>query len=326
MTIKNEDILSYNPDLIINTRSEIEFNSENAYEKSDFKSNRSLILNEFELHKPSSKIEKFIQVDEVIESFKENIKNKLQGTEMAVSYFNAETEAEKEEVLNENYNDMVNGSTLIETYSALENIKIELSLVKDDFIISIYGKDVDIDKVLEIDDAYINKLDSHEFNGEHEYINYFNLYYDTQISYLMGEYAYKMENIVTNLGIIEEKNYESKADKSAENVLRYSFDKNNELLHFDLYKNNENSKELQIALKNVFITKYDLNMYYDSFYDLSSIGDEFEIIHEVGQDNIKNLNEKMDNLVKTVMMSELSKNDICSTLVKKSNIRGFFAM
>ena len=44
----------------------------------------------------------------------------------------------------------------------------------------------------------------------------------------------------------------------------------------------------------------------------------------IKDENLKLLEEKLDNLIDSVMMSELSKDDIYKTLKKKSKIRGFF--
>ena len=176
----------------------------------------------------------------------------------------------------------------------------------------------------EIDNTYIEKIDSYEFNNKHEYINYFNLYYDTQISFLIGEYADRIKENIDNLNLIHDDIFTTQADSSSEKIIKTSFDKNNDLLSHDLYKNEINKNELYKAINNIFITKQNLNLYLDSFSDYCSLGDEYDIVHDIKEENIENLNEKLDILVQTVMMSSLAKDDIYKTLSKKSKIRGFF--
>lgn len=322
--INNSDILSYNPNLDINTRPDIETYPESHYEEGKLKSNRSTVLDQFEIHSPSTKVQRLNNVISEIDTYKNNLINILSGNTLANRYFNTDNLEEKEEILKENYEDVSNGSTLLEVYKMYENIKDEIEEVRNNYIVSIYGKDIDEDKMSEIDNTYIEKIDSYEFNNKHEYINYFNLYYDTQISFLIGEYADRIKENIDNLNLIHDDIFTTQADSSSEKIIKTSFDKNNDLLSHDLYKNEINKNELYKAINNIFITKQNLNLYLDSFSDYCSLGDEYDIVHDIKEENIENLNEKLDILVQTVMMSSLAKDDIYKTLSKKSKIRGFF--
>lgn len=320
--MRNSDILSYNPDLHISTK--VNMFTSTYYDDTEVSySKRSTVLNQFDIHKPSSKIFQFLEIESNIKSYKANLKDKLSTNPIAVSYFNSSNEEEAKDILNKNYENM-NGSTILEAYVVLEDVEDEVKSVKDNFIISIYGKDVDIDSVSEIDNAYIDKISSYENNNEHEYVNYFNLYYDTQISFLLGEYATKTSQELVNLALIDENDFPTKATKESEVIVKNSFDVNNKLLTSDLYKHESNKKDLLIALKNIFISKQNFNLYLDSFSDLFSISEMLETVYNVKQDNMNILNEKLENLVQVVLMSSISKKDIVKTLNKKSKVRGFF--
>ena len=200
--INSSDILSYNPNLKINSRPEVNVPSSH-YDEEVRNSDRSTVLDQFDIHSPSTKVKMLNNVILEIDSYKNSLSETLANNILANRYFNTDDLEEKEEILKENFEDASNGSTLLEVYTMYENIKDEVEEVKANYIAAIYGKDIDEDKMIEIDTAYVEKLDSYEFNNKHEYINYFNLYYDTQISFLIGEYADRLQESVANLNLIE---------------------------------------------------------------------------------------------------------------------------
>lgn len=321
--MKNSDILSYNPDLQINTK--VNMISSKYYDDTEVSySKRSTVLNQFDIHRPSSKIAQFLEIENNIKDYKSTMKEKLASNPIAIKYFNSSDSESAKDILKSNCENMNTGSTVLEAYNMLENIEEEVKNIKDSFIISIYGKDVDIDSVVEIDNTYIDKMGYYESNGEHEYVNYFNLYYDTQVSFLIGEYVTKTSQELVNLTLINENDFQTKATKESEVVLKNSFDITNRLLSSDLYKHDSNKDNLLIALKNIFISKQTFNLYLDSFSDLFSISEVFETIYEIKEENINILNEKLENLVQVILLSSISKKDIVKTLNKKSKVRGFF--
>lgn len=321
---ENADILSYNPDLKINTRPNLEEYETSHYDEGKYKSNRSTVLSQFEIHLPSKKIDMLDEVLNDINNYKDCIKTRLTDNSLFNKYFNSDSDNEKYNILKENSNDLYNGSTLLEVYSVYEDIEEEVKNIKDNYIVAIYGKDIDSEEMYEIDEAYLGKLDSYEYNNKHEYINYFNVYYDTQISFLIGEYATGISRNIANLSLIEDDYIVKTYDNSSEDIIARSFEKNNDLLTYDLYKNNINKEDIYTSINNIFLAKQNLNLYYDSFSDYFSLGDEYEIVYEIKDENLKLLEEKLDNLIDSVMMSDLSKDDIYKTLKKKSKIRGFF--
>lgn len=320
----NNDILGYKPDLEIKSRPDL-IVEDNEYKIIDnYGSNKSTVAKQFEIHSPSSKVIKLNNLKNKIAGYKSNIKKSLSSHELSIRYFSTKGNAEKENILKINSGSMVDGHTKLEAYSILDKIENEIENVSNEFSISIYGKDVDVDSMPEIDRAYIDKIAYYEDKNEYEYINYFSLYYDTQISFLVGEYADRIDEIATQLNIMYEKNYNSKTDENTISVLETSFNRTNEVLNGDMFKDSESSSNISVALRNIFLAKQELNLYMDSFSELYNLGLEYEFVCSIRNDNMKELDLMLDDLVKSVMLSALNKNDIVDTLEKKTKIRGFF--
>ncbi|MEG1870574.1 MAG: hypothetical protein RR192_01085 [Peptostreptococcaceae bacterium] len=321
----NANILGYNPDLTINTRpySNIEDDISTPY-LDYYNSNKSVVVEEFELHTPSSKVNNLINLKKNIKDFKKQIKSDIVGVKIADKFFSSEYEDESKEIEDINKNDLENGSTKLEAYIELDNLYKEVSSVLDSFIILIYGKDVDHIGASEIDEAYIERINILESIEEYEKVNYFSLYYDTQISFLIGEYSNKMFEISADLSIIEDKMSTIEMNESNNRMLMNSFTSINSIFNKDKVKDEYSCNDIIAAMHNVFLSKQDINMYLDTFSSLFSLGEEYQVVEEIRQSNMEDLEEKLDNLVKAIMYSPISKSDIADSLCKKSRIRGFF--
>lgn len=321
----NANILGYNPDLKISTRphSGIDIEVEQPY-INVYNPNKSVIVEEFELHTPSSKLQNLINLQKSIKDFKNQIKENVIGNEIADKYFTSEYEEEAKSIEDINRTDAERGSSELEAYIELDKLEKEVSSVIDNFIISIYGKDVDIVGALEIDNAYIEKINTLESVGEYEKINYFSLYYDTQIAFLIGEYSDRTFEVAVDLSIIEDRKAEIDLNDNNRRMLKKSFDSINKVFNQDLVKDECSCNSIIVAMHNVFLAKQDVNMYLDTFSSLFSLGEEYSVVEEIRQSNMEELDIKLDNLVKAVMYSPISKNDIVDSLGKKTKIRGFF--
>ena len=90
---ENADILSYNPDLKINTRPNLEEYETSHYDEGKYKSNRSTVLSQFEIHLPSKKIDmleipQFLP-DDATKIFSDNYVNAIKfNTEVEGDYAN----------------------------------------------------------------------------------------------------------------------------------------------------------------------------------------------------------------------------------------------
>lgn len=321
----NGDILGYRPDLTIQSNPNISIEENIYYNEVDTSnSKRSIVVRQFEMHSPSKKIFKLNNLKNDILNYKDNIKKSLSNHQISADYFSASNDEKREEILKRNSNDMIDGSTMLEAYSVLDILDKEVSSVSDKFTLAIYGKDVDTDVIAEIDSAYVDKISTYEDSNEYEMINYLALYYDTQISFLVGEYADRIEEAAIELNLLNEEPYDTEPDNNTESVLQVSFDSINEQLNRDLFKDSNSLNSIGIALKNIFITKQNLNLFIDTFSNLFNLGLEYEVVQDIKDSNIKNLDLKLDNLIKTIMLSALNKADIVDTLEKKSKIRRFF--
>lgn len=321
---KNSDILSYNPDLNINSKPNIDVDY-GSDDNSSSESSQSTVVNQFEIHLPSYKIAKIIEIEKNVDNYMLKIKDDLIKDPTLNLYFTSDNDSNKDEILSKN-SSSITGSTRLEVYKTFESIKDELTDVKDNFIYSIYGKDIDVDKTLEVDTEYLDKIVSYEHNDEHQYINYFNLYLDTQISFLVGEYASKVDGIVNDLSSIEDNTSTNLNKRESSEAIINSFNSNNIVLDSDIYKNTNVSKEINIALKNIFAIKQLLNLFIDDYSNYSDYVNDYEIIYQIRKENEDDLNEKLENLVKCVILSTISKDDIYKTIKKKSRIRDFFNM
>ena len=82
--------------------------------------------------------------------------------------------------------------------------------------------------------------------------------------------------------------------------------------------------DILTAMNNIFLTKKKVSNYFEVYSNLSLYGDGIEDIIDIKNDNINELELKLDKLIKIVLSSMISKEDILETLKKKSNYRGFF--
>jgi hypothetical protein len=326
------DILSYSPDLSIYSEpsSGVTLDSTSSTLETfladvDLSANKSNCAYEFELHAPSKKVQALVNTLEMAKNLKDSIEDSLSKNEYGSSYLSSGDEAESSSIFAQNSTDLEFGTTDLEIYKVVEDLVDEMNGVLTLYAQCIFGKDVDLDAIPSIESEYINKIEKYETERKYEKVNYFNLYYDTQISYLVGEYADDIYRFVYNLSTIKDVNKTNfTPDTNSRKIIKASFDKNNTLLQQDLNKAANCGTDVTTALNNIFLTKQEVNTYLDTFaniYQLDGVSADFL---QMKQENINSLEQKLDNLVKTVMYSGIAKDDIQETLKKKSKYRSFF--
>ena len=329
---KNQgDILSYNPDLFINSKpnsSEATTIVNTEYEGNPIdyvvdKVERSASLESFEAQKPSLQVNDLMNMQNYISKYKTSIEDTKTSNTYVNRYFSTGDESIKKEILDENFNDLENGSTRLEVYHQLENIEHELSEVSSLYIECVFGKDIDENAIEYVESAYIDRLKQLEDSNEHHKINYFNLHYDTQISFLLREYITNMYGVIAELGYLDDEAKNIDESKINRDMFKDAFNKVNTLLINDLYKDEKCCTDILTAMKNIFLTKIKVNSYFDTFSEISSFGDCVDDILEIKEDSINELEDKLDMLINSMLFSTLSKEDITNTLKKKSNYRSF---
>lgn len=321
----NSYILSYNPDLEIYSRPETIINDgySTPNVESEYKSNT---LEEFEYNLPSMSIRQLLITKERVDRFIDNLKEELKGHEMSLEYIGSNDEEIKSEIAESNKNDIENGNSKLEVLVELEKISKELEEIFNKILICIYGKDVDVDDATEIDNAIVDKMTHYEYKGEFEKINYFSLYYDTQISAIIKEYCTRITEVVGDFIIIED--YANSVDLNDSNTKMFKdkFIKLNNLLDMDSFKNENSCEDILTAIHNIFVIKSRINIYMDTFSELFTYEDGQDVITEINHDSVAELEGALDNLVKAIMYSSLSKDDIRATISKKSQLRAFFVV
>lgn len=325
------DILSYNPDLSIYSAPVSGVTLDDSYtvldnflSNVDLSSNKSNTALEFEMHSPSKKVSNLVNVIEKAKMLHAGIEDDLSSSVYGGNYLSSKDEVEVANILAENAKDVEFGSTNLEVYSILEKLISEMNDILTLYIECIFGKDVDTDSVASIESEYIDKIEKYETEQKYEKVNYFNLYYDTQISYLLGEYSDTVYKYVYNLGTMKENSTSFVPDKTSSKIIQASFEKIDTLLKSDIVKDSTVSDDITTALNNIFLAKQEVNLYLDTFASIYTMGGVSADFLEMKQENIDELERKLDNLVKTVMYSSISKGDITDTLKKKSKYRSFF--
>lgn len=326
------EILGYKPDLEIRPEFSTGVTLEETYSTVDnflanveINANRSNASLEFEAQKPSRQIDILLMVINEAKKLKSKLEDNLSSSLYSSDYFNSSDVSEAKAVLDKNSNDLEFGSIYLEIYAILEKLLDEMNTILIRYVQCIFGKDVDIDSIKDIEQTYLDKIYKYECEQKYEKVNYFNLYYDTQISYLIGQYAQNAYTYVYNLGTIKEENTkEYTPDENAKNIIKDSFNRNNLLLNKDISKASNVKDDIDTALNNIFLAKQNVNMYLDTFASIYKMGSAGEDFLKMKQETIDELEQKLDNLVKTVMYSDVAKEDLNDTFKKKSNYRSFF--
>lgn len=328
--MKQGDILSYSPDLEIYTEPSTDVvGNELTYSLADDITisddpNKSLCIKEFEFQLPSTKINNATKLLTQLTTYMDNIESSIMSNDYGVKYFSATTDEEADNILQANKTDLTDGSTKLEIYSILEKIQDEVKQVLELYITCMFGKDVDTDSVTELVTAYVDKINQYESNGEYKKINYFSIYYDTQISYAFGEYIKRLGEVSAELSFINDKSRNLDVNDINTQIFKDAFSKVNFALDFDLYKDEDTTGNISISMKNIFLTKQKINSYLEVFSTLYTLEDGANEISEIRQDNIDDLESKLDALIRTTMYSSLTKTNICGELQKKANYRSFF--
>lgn len=327
MNIRQEDILSYNPDLDISSSPSSnpildEEDKTIGYIEED--SNKSNMVREFEYQKPSMQLNDLSKLLDEIKEFKNKIENNENDNDYLNKYLNTTDTKEINNIIDKNKNDLENGSTLLEVYTALEEIEKEINDIINNYILCMFGKDVDIDTANKLEQAYIDKINQLETDREYEKINYFNLYYDCQISYLLREYITKLRKICMDLGYLKNKHSDTKNDKLLISMFKDQFSLINKDQSQEEILSKDCCENMITAMNNIFLTKNKINKYFDIYSNLSLYGDCIEDIIKIKDNNIQDLESKLDNLIKAAMRSIVSKEDKLAILNKKINYRSFF--
>lgn len=322
---KNADILSYSVDnkitkkIILDNDSELSEPEGFFYYNDDY----SNTLTSFEDNMPSatlSNIEDNISImEKIIENHKNNINNSV-----ADDYFNNVDSDIKDKIIEGNKDD-IKGSTDLEAIVEIEKLIEEFNAIKQEYTYLVYGKDSDTKSACEIDATYLEKLKQNEKENKYEYNNYYSLYFESQISYVIRSYLNSVFDETIDLhSIKDELECRNEITPVEKRVLNNEFTIIVKSQNNNNYKDSFNSKEILTSLNNIFKKKNDLNIYNSLFSNLFTLADDSDFYLDIEERNEHELYEFTDDFVKSFMKYSREKTSIKKILLKKQKIRSFF--
>ncbi len=326
--MRQSDILSYHPDLNIYSEphSNIAGVPSKTYTLLDESENNATIsrtLYEFELQSPAKKVTQALNLITQIESYMGTIEEDVTNPYI-IKYLAAVTDEDAQKILDANSADMESGSTKLEVYYQLQRILQEVRQTLNIYITNIFGKDADVESIEDIVSSYIDKMKQFESQEEFQKVNYFALYYDTQISFLFSQYLDRMTEVSAELSFVNDKQRVLEKTDVNTSLFKTAFDKVNQVLNSDLLKDTDTDEQIKRSMNNIYLVKQQIEGYLDIFSTLYTLEDGQDEIREIEQDNIDDLEKKLDNMLRVTTYSNMAKTDICNDLKKKSNYRSFF--
>ncbi|MCC0781708.1 hypothetical protein IR152_00885 [Clostridioides sp. ES-S-0108-01] len=323
-SIKEEDVLSYRPNLEVGRFDNFEYKSikytNEPITVRDYKTN---ILKSFEKYHPSSVVSKLNKIISLSESYLSLIENGAYQDKIMKQYCISMTEEEQNILKIENFNNLY-GDSKFESYLEILNIKNELLNIRKVFVMGMYTTKKNDYLFDEVDYSFIDKVNQYEYEKSNHNINYFSLYYDIQIVFILLEYCNDIEKIVKELYMIENNKNEKPINSETHIILSKKFNLVNKTMKNDLFNDKSVHGNIDASLHNIFLAKHDINTFINNFMNLSALKDDFNLINEIKEDNLNYIEIRIDELINSCMLSVIYKKDICNSLWNKSKIREFF--
>lgn len=319
---KNIEVINYRPDLNYDKTPSLDIltNKENlGYTQNPI----SVCLNEFSQNLPSDTINSIDKLTERISNSLSELEEKMSKLKIGQSFIDA-NESDRNIIISNNYNDPY-GSTYIEAYVELENIKDELENLKSDYTVFTYGDDINYEEANLIDNNLVDKLISLENENEIKDIGYTSIYFETMISNMINSYVYKLDDeAIVYLTDLNEECKDMPFDDKYVQLLLNNFQKKQETLKNDVSKDTKTSYNIKVALKNAFLA---LQEYEDSLSAVDSLDSDIEnrdLGLEIKVDTFNNLSKSLLELMHILYYSPIAKTDISNSIKNKSNIREYF--
>ncbi|MCC0638982.1 MULTISPECIES: hypothetical protein [unclassified Clostridioides] len=318
-SIKEENILSYNPNLEVGRFENFEYTSivNEPITIEDYKTN---ILKSFEKYHPSKVVSKLNELISLIKSYLSLIENDAYQGKITKQYCFSITESEQYILKEENFKNLY-GDSKFESYLEILNIKNELLNIRKIFVMGIYTTKKNDYLFDDIDSSFINKLNQYEYEKSNHNINYFSLFYDIQVTFILLEYCKKIEKIIKELYLIENRKKGQPINSETHFILNKKFNLINKTMKNDLFNEKSIHGNIEDSLHNLFLAKHDVNTFINNFINLR---DEFNLLNEIKEDNLNDVEICIDELINACMMSVIYKKDVYNSLLNKSKIREFF--
>ncbi|HBG5344399.1 TPA: hypothetical protein KQG29_004460 [Clostridioides difficile] len=323
-SINEEDVLSYRPNLKVGRFDDFEYKSTKCTSESitveNYKTN---ILKSFEKYHPSSVVSKLNKLISLSKSYLSLIENDAYQGKIMKNYCFSITENEQDTLKDENFNNLY-GDSKFESYLEILNIKNELLNIRKVFINGIYTTRKNDYLFDDVDYSFIDKLNQYEYEKINHNINYFSLFYDVQSAFILLEYCNDIEKIVKELYLIENNKKRQPINSETYIILSKKFNLINKTMKNDLFNDKSVCGNIETSLHNIFLAKHDVNTCINGFMNLDVLKDDSNLVNEIKEDNLNDMEIRIDELISACMLSVIYKKDIYNSLWNKSKIREFF--
>lgn len=321
-SIKEENVLSYRPNLEVERPKNFEYTSiiNESITIEDYKTN---ILKSFEKYHPSNAVSKLNELISLVKSYLSLIENDVYQGKITKQYCFSMIESEQDVLKDENFKNLY-GDSKFESYLEILNIKNELLNIRKVFVMGIYTTKKNDYLFDEIDYSFINKLNQYEYEKSNHNINYFSLFYDIQVTFILLEYCNNIEKVIRELYLIENRKKGQAINSETHFILNKKFNLINKTMKKDLFNEKSIRGNIEDSLHNLFLAKHDVNIFINNFINLNTLRDEFNLLNEIKEDNLNDVEISIDELVNACMMSVIYKKDVYNSLLDKSKIREFF--
>ncbi|AXU72321.1 TPA: hypothetical protein ACG3PC_000111 [Clostridioides difficile] len=324
-SINEEDVLSYRPNLKVGRFDDFEYKSTKCISESitveNYKTN---ILKSFEKYHPSSVVSKLNKLISLSKSYLSLIENDSYQGKIMKNYCFSITENEQDTLKDENFNNLY-GDSKFESYLEILNIKNELLNIRKVFINGIYTTRKNDYLFDDVDYSFIDKLNQYEYEKINHNINYFSLFYDVQSTFILLEYCNDIEKIVKELYLIENNKKRQPINSETYIILNKKFNLINKTMKNGLFNDKSVCGNIETSLHNMFLAKHDVNTFINGFMNLDVLKDDSNLVNEIKEDNLNDIEIRIDELISACMLSVIYKKDIYNSLWNKSKIREFFA-
>ncbi|NMS89876.1 hypothetical protein HGQ85_08025 [Clostridioides difficile] len=323
-SINEEDVLSYRPNLKVGRFDDFEYKSTKCTSKSitveNYKTN---ILKSFEKYHPSNVVSKLNELISLSKSYLSLIENDAYQGKIMKKYCFSITENEQDTLRAENFNNLY-GDSKFESYLEILNIKNELLNIRKVFVEGIYTTKKNDYSFDDVDYSFIDKLNQYEYEKSNHNINYFSLFYDIQSVFTLLEYCNDIEKIVEKLYLIENNKKREPINSETCIILSKKFNLINKTMKNDLFNDKSIYGNIETCLHNMFLAKHDVNTFINSFMSLDVLKDDYSLVNEIKEDNLNDIEIRIDELINACMLSVIYKRDVYNSLWNKSKIREFF--
>ena len=326
--MKEENIISYNPDLNIYGKKSsyvlgndvINTSLPNIKTETKINTNKSKTLINFIYYSPSSFINPIDELITILDKKLKDMENQTYSNSYLSSYFTTNDDSEKNKILKDNMCDFEYGSNILESYALLNSINNDLKSILKTYISCIFGENIDVSETYNIVKDYIAQIEKYEEKEEFNKVNYMSLYYDTKVAYILSDFIGQLDNTVS---LLESEDNLSITSSNVNNIMNDFFTKENNIMEININDINKIRNNISTAIKNIYIKKQNIEDNLDLFSDIYNFDNGKEILYDIKSKCFEDLNSSVSDLMKICMNYNIIYGDLSQNLKNKSKYRNF---